>query len=231
MPIIYKDVIQGTEAWAQLRCGVPTASNFHRIITPKGVPSKSAETYMFELIAERISGEPTVGFTSHWMDRGSYLEQEAVDFYSFTTDLETEKVGFILNDARTAGASPDRLVGENGLLEIKVGKPSTHIGLLLQNGAAYEEHRIQTQGQLMIAEREFNDLLAYNPGLPPALCRVEREDRFIKMLDAALKTFCEVLEANYQVLLERGIARPYTKAPPSVTDLLKQSLIELNKQN
>lgn len=228
MPIIH-NVVQGTPEWAQLRCGVPTASQFHRIITPKGAPSKSAEVYMFELIAERLTGEPTVEFTSHWMDRGHELEEEAVNFYTFTTDMETEKVGFILNDAGTVGASPDRLVGDRGLLEIKVGKPSTHIGLLLKSGSAYEEHRIQTQGQLMVAERDWNDLLAYNPGLPPALCRVEREEPFIKMLDAALRTFCEVLEANYQLLLERGVAKPYQRPAPSITDLLKQSLIELNK--
>ncbi len=227
--IVHKDVIQGTSEWAQLRCGVPTASQFHRIITPKGVPSKSAELYMFELIGERLSGEPTVGFTSHWMDRGSELEKEAVDYYSFITGNETEKVGFVTDDQKRYGASPDRLVGSDGLLEIKIGKPSTQIAFLLNNGSAVEEYRIQAQGQLLVAEREWNDLLAYNPSLPPALHRVEREEGFLRLLETALVRFSEVLEANYQMLLERGIGRDTGKAPPSVSDLLKQSLIELNR--
>jgi len=222
--------IQGTSEWAELRCGIPTASQFHRIITPKGAPSKSAEMYMFELIAERISGEPTVGFTSHWMDRGSELEIDAVNFYHFITGRQTEKVGFITDDSGSFGASPDRLVEDIGLLEIKIGKPSTHVGMLLQNGSAYEEHRIQAQGQLWVAEREWNDLLAYNPALPPALYRVEREESFIRLLRTAVATFCEVLEANYQMLVDRGIGRPNQKAPPpSITELLKESLIEINK--
>lgn len=223
------DVIQGTPEWAQLRSGIPTASQFHRIITPSGEPSKMAEMYMFELLAERLLGEPTVEYTSHWMDRGSEFESEAVNFYEFTTDTETQKVGFILNDAGTVGASPDRLVGENGLLEIKVGKPSTHIGLLLKSGKAYEEHRIQTQGQLMVAEREWNDLMAYNPGLSPVIYRVEREEKFIRMLDAALKAFCEVMETQYRVLLERGAQKPFKRSTPNLVEILKQSLVELNK--
>lgn len=223
------DVIQGTPEWAQLRSGIPTASQFHRIITPSGEPSKMAEMYMFELLAERLLGEPTVEYTSHWMDRGSEFESEAVNFYEFTTDTETQKVGFILNDAGTVGASPDRLVGENGLLEIKVGKPSTHIGLLLKSGKAYEEHRIQTQGQLMVAEREWNDLMAYNPGLSPVIYRVEREEKFIRMLDAALKAFCEVMETQYRVLLERGSQKPFKRSTPNLVEILKQSLVELNK--
>ncbi len=231
MPIIYRDVIQGTSEWAELRCGIPTASQFHRIITPNGEPSKQSEVYLYELIAERILREPTVGYTSHWMDRGSDLELEAVNYYEFLNDCSTEKVGFILNDAKTAGASPDRLVGDPGLLEIKVGKPSTHIGLLLKSGKAYEEHRIQTQGQLLISERDWNDLLAYNPGLPPALYRATREEPFLKMMNTALQTFCEVLEAQYQSIIQRGIDKPRRGTVPTIMDLIRKSLIDLNKTN
>ncbi len=229
MPIFHKDVKQYSATWDQLRCGLPTASQFHRIITPKGLPSKSAEMYMFELIGEKITGEPTASGGSYWTDRGSGLEQDAVTYFEFLQEVETEPVGFITDDLCRYGASPDRLVGDNALLEIKIGKPATHIGLLLKSGAAYEEHRIQTQGQLLVAEREFNWLLAYNPGLPPALYRAEREEGFLKLLKTALERFSEVLEANYQLLVERGIGRPTGKAPPSLTDLLKQSLIELNR--
>src|SRR5437773_403061 len=110
--IFHKDVVQGTEEWALLRCGLPTASQFHRIMTPGGMDSKMATIYRFELLAERLTGEPTVGPTSHWMDRGSALEAEARSFYEMTTDMDTEKIGFVTNAAGTVGASPDCLVGK-----------------------------------------------------------------------------------------------------------------------
>lgn len=228
---VYRDLIQGTSAWAEARCGIPTASQFHRIITGTGKPSSSADTYMYELLAERITGEPTVGYTSHWMDRGSDLEAEAVNFYSFTRDLDTEKVGFITNDDGSIGASPDRLVGDVGLLEIKVCKPSTHVAYLLGDKSTYKEHKIQTQGQLWIAEREWNDLVAYNPCLPPALVRVERDEEYIKTLSAAVTAFSELLEQQYALLAEMGLTvRPEQPVrTPSLVELLKQSLIEINR--
>lgn len=227
MAIIHKDVIQGTPAWAELRTGIPTASQLHRVITPKGAPSKSAEAYLFELLAERLTGEPTVGYTSHWMDRGSDLENEAVAFYHFTQDCETEKVGFVLNDSGTIGASPDRLVGDDGLLEIKVCKPSTHLGYLLQAGSAYEEHKIQTQAQLWITDRKWNDLLAYNPSLPPALYRVGRDEEYINKLAIAVTAFSRTLEAYSEDLLKRG----WMKQPERYPATSQQDLIQAMRES
>lgn len=224
------DCIQGSSEWAMLRAGLPTASQFHRIITPSGGPSKSAEMYLFELLAERVTGEPTVGFTSHWMDRGSELEAEAVAFYHFMRDCETEKVGFILNDTETIGASPDRLVGNKGLLEIKVCKPATHVGYLLQSGSAYKEHRIQAQAQLWIAEREWNDLLAYNPLLPPALYRVERDESFIETIAAEVNAFSQRLEALHQFMIDQGWTTSRKKPEPRLQDVMADVLRDFAKK-
>ena len=212
--------IQGTTEWAELRSGIPTASQFSRIITPRGKASDSAEMYLFELLAERILGQPTVTHTSHWMDRGSEKEEEAVSFYEFLRDdLGTVKVGFITNDAGTIGASPDRLVGDKGLLEIKVGKPATHMGLLLKSGSAYEKHKIQAQGQLWVAEREWNDLLAYNPGLPPALYRVDRDEEFIALLESAVGAFSGMLEDLFLDCVQRGWVQERHRGELSETEL------------
>ncbi len=232
--IFHKEVIQGTAEWARMRTGIPTASQMHRIVTPKLAPSQQAEMYKFELLAERITGEPTVQFTSHWMDRGSELERDAVAFFELTQDCDTEKIGFVTNAAGTIGASPDRLIGDSGLLEIKVGKPSTHVGLLLQSGKAYEEHKIQAQAQLWICEREFNYLLAYNPALPPALYRVERDDKFIAQLASAVTAFSEVLESQFALCVSRGwvTAKPQPQPDHSqraMMDALKQSLVDVAK--
>lgn len=231
MPIIHRDVTQGTSAWLALRAGIPTSSEFDRIITPKtGKPSSQAEGYMFRLIAERLMGHPCVEFMSPWMTRGGQMELEAVAFYSFQRDMETETVGFITNESRTVGSSPDRLVGEDGLLEIKVPKESTHVGYLIKHHVD-AEYFPQVQGQLWISGRQWVDVLSYHPEMPPALIRVDRDDSYIRMLEAAVMKFSEVLEAQYGLLLERGIGRQDRNAapPPSLTDLLKESLIALNE--
>lgn len=203
----YRDVVQGTTEWKRLRLGIPTASQFHRIVTPAGKPSKSQELYRHDLLAERLLGEEMDGFENQnrWMLRGKEMELEAIAFYELQTGIDTEKVGIILNAAKTAGASPDRLVGPQGMAEIKVCKPSTHIGYLLQDGSAYAEHRIQAQGQLWIAEdREYNDLLCYCPGLPHAIHRIYREEPFLKALEKEMALFVEELERLWQICLSKG---------------------------
>lgn len=229
--MIIHDCVQGSSEWLALRAGIPTSSEFDKIITPKtGRPSGQAENYMFGLIAERLMGHPRIEFMSHWMDRGSQMEAEAVHFYEFQRDVETVKIGFITNDAGTVGASPDRSVGEDGLLEIKVPKEHTHVGYLLKHHVD-AEYFPQVQGQLWISGRQWADILSYHPEMPPALIRVERDEAFIRMLAAAVTTFSEVLEAHYQLLIDRGLGRKQAgyPAPPSITELLKQSLIEVNK--
>lgn len=232
------DCIQGTTEWLALRAGIPTASNFDKIVTPKGTASKQAEKYLFLLLAERLMGHPVEerGY-SHWMDRGSEEEVRAVSFYEFQRDIETVKVGFITNDAGTIGASPDRRVGERGLLEIKVPSESIHIGYLLESGSSYEEYRIQVQGQLWIAEADWCDVLSWHPELPPALVRIERDEGCIKLLNAAVTAFSLELERQYVECVERGWVTE-RKAPakgakiphlPPLEELLKTVKQELAK--
>jgi hypothetical protein len=201
---IYRDLVQGTSEWNYTRAGIPTSSQFERIMTPSGKVSKQAEMYLYQLLAERMMKHPVVEFHSHWMDRGSQMEAEAVNFYQFTRDVSTEKIGFITNDAGTIGASPDRLVGTDGLLEIKVPKESTHVAFLMQSGSAYDEYKTQTQGQLWIAEREWNDLVSYHAEMPEAIIRIERDEPFIRMLSDAVTTFSLELERQFQICFSRG---------------------------
>src|SRR5688572_30777229 len=115
------DCIQGTSEWFNIRSGIPTSSEFDKIITPKtGKPSSQAEHYMFALIAERLMGHPRIEFMSRWMDRGNQMESEAVAFYELQRDANTQRIGFLTNDDETVGSSPDRFVDDDGLLEIKV---------------------------------------------------------------------------------------------------------------
>lgn len=205
--MIVHDVEQGTVAWKELRAGIPTSSEFSKILTPTGKPSKSQDGYMHHLIAERLTGRALDCEVISWdMERGSRMEQEAVDFYEMKQDTDTTEVGFITTDDGRIGTSPDRLVGDDGLLEIKCPKESVHVGYLLGRGAD-AKYRPQIMGQLWIAEREYVDILSYHPEMPEALVRVERDDKYIKDLAGAVRSFSDHLEEQYASLqrqLERG---------------------------
>jgi YqaJ-like viral recombinase domain len=208
------DCIQGSADWTSCRSGIPTASNFDKIVTPKGKPSTQADKYMHRLLAERMMGHPVTEFMSTWMGRGLATEAEAVAYYEGIRELETVPVGLLTNDEATIGASPDRLVGDVGLLEIKVPAEHTHVGYLLTR-AVDAEYYPQVQGQLWISEREWLDIMSYHPELPPALIRVERDPGYIDVLSCAVWAFSEALEAKAAELRERGWIAPGPAVPAS----------------
>jgi len=190
------DCEQGTAAWLSARLGIPTASEFHRIITAaKGDLSKSARKYAHQLVAETLLGEALdtgIG-TLEWIARGKLLEPQAVQHYEFTTDTETRAVGFITTNDGRLGCSPDRLIGQRGGLEIKCAAPATHMGFLIDG--AGDDYKQQVQGQLAIAELEYVDLYAFHPTLPPALIRTNRDEPYIAKMRAALTEFLDMRDA------------------------------------
>lgn len=195
--------IQGTQEWLHLRSGIPTASCFDMILTPGGKVSTQAEKYLHRLIAERMMGHPIVEAVSRWMDRGSEMEAQAVAYYEFLRDLKTEKIGFITNNAGTIGASPDRLVGDDGLLEIKCPSEAVHVSYLLKK-AVDSAYYPQVQGQLWISGRKWLDIMSYHPEMPEALIRVERDDDYIGKLSGLVETFSLELERQTDELKKLG---------------------------
>ena len=213
--MIVHNCIQGTREWLNLRAGIPTASEFGRITSAhqirvaieKEKPVKlleGSETYLNELLAERMLHEPQTKAVTMWMQRGSEHEAEAVSYYEMARGVDTEVVGFCTNDEGTIGASPDRLVGEDGLLEIKVPSPAIHVGYLRSADGAGDDYRIQAMGQLWITGRQWVDIMSYNPGMPEALVRFERDEVFIGMLAGAVTEFTARLDAETARFRELG---------------------------
>jgi len=185
---------QGSVEWLTDRAGVFSASNFDKLITTKGELSKQAQKYIYEIAAEKVSGIKAESFQSAAMSRGVELEAEAVDFYSLTHEVDPKEVGFVMDDLKRWGASPDRLIGDNGLLEVKVPLPHTQVDYLL-NENLYQDYKQQVQGQLFVTGREWCDLIAYSRGLKPLIVRVKRDDEFIAKLEAILISSCKELDA------------------------------------
>lgn len=205
--MIHHDVLQGTSEWLELRAGIPTASQFHKIITPKTRKlSAQAEDYLYRLLAERMLGrylEETRSF--YWAERGKQLEDEARAYYEALHNVETKTIGFITNDERTVGASPDRLVGDDGLLEIKCPSPEKHMGYLLGEPVTCD-YWLQIQGQLWVSERSYCDVLSYHPELPSRVIRVERDIDTIVVLESAIGELVDRLAVMTEKMRERVAA-------------------------
>jgi hypothetical protein len=210
VPIFHRDVTQYSEAYDRLKLGIPTSSNFHKIVTPQGKPSRQWREYACVLIAERILQRKIEFYNSPAMERGLIVEAEAVDWYEFDQDVTTQRVGFITDDDHTMGCSPDRLVGGDGLLEIKAPLPHTQVEYWI-SGEVNERFRPQLQGQLYISQRSWVDIVCWHDVLPKLVKRVEPDEKFIKGLDHELQIFnffiesvMEKIRAMYEVPMPQG---------------------------
>jgi YqaJ-like viral recombinase domain len=182
------DVEQSSPDWLRLRLGIPTASNFDNIVTPTGKLSAQARAYACKLAAETVLNAQLDDVAStEWMQRGKDLEAEAANAWEFFSDNASTKVGFITTDDGQIGCSPDRLVGEDGLLEIKCPAPQTQVGYIVDGMPA--KYIPQVQGQLFVTGRKWCDWFAYHPFLPHVCVRVERNEEYIYALGEALEGF------------------------------------------
>lgn len=206
---VFADVIQGTEEWFRLRAGIPTMSEAATILAKgkDGGVSLTRRKYLHQLAAEIVTGDPVDGYTNAAMERGRQQEAEARRMYAFIHDAEPLLVGFIRNG--NCGASPDALLGEDGLLEIKTRAPHLQVELLLADRFP-PEHRAQVQGGLWVSERDWCDLAVYSPGLPLFTTRQYRDDAYIANLAGEVARFNDELAA----IVER--VKAYGRAPKAV---------------
>lgn len=187
---------QGTDAWKQDRLGLPTASQFHRIVTPTGKLSTQSTGYMAELLAEWMTGE-SEHFTSGFTERGNDMEVEAVKWYEFERSVDVQRVGFCLADSRCYGASPDGLVGDDGCIEIKCKSAKAHANYMLDaSDLGTKDHKPQVQGVLWVCERKWCDVISYHNLMPPVVVRVERDEDYIALLTASVREFVMTLRTK-----------------------------------
>ena len=205
--MIIIDCVQGEPEWFAARLGIPTASEFNKVITPaKMEASKSADTYINKLVAEWLRGMADESFQSDWMKRGHEVEEEARDYYAFRFDVEVKQVGFCLEDAKRFGCSPDGLIGEDGGVEIKCCSAGVHVGYLLANKVP-TEYRLQVLGSLLVTGREWWDFLSFHPDMEPLIVRTHYKDvkEDLIVLEKALIATNKTIYDKKQILIKRGL--------------------------
>lgn len=190
---LIKNIEQGSPAWRALRAGKVTASRFADVLAKgKGTtPSKTRQSYLYQLAAEKLTGEPQESYSNEYMEWGTKNEPVARAYYELAESKNVEPIGCILHSDDVA-ASPDGLVGDDGLLEIKCPKTSTQIERIL-NATFPSEYMAQVQGQLWISGRKWCDFVSFDPRINSDKkyfkVRVERDDEYIKTLEAEVIKF------------------------------------------
>jgi putative phage-type endonuclease len=188
------NIIQGSPEWHAIRLGKVTASRVADVVakTKSGL-SASRANYMAELIAERLTGEPAEKFTNAAMTWGTEKEPDARAAYEFRTDATVTEIGFVIHPKiEASGASPDGLVGDDGLIEIKCPNTATHLETLLGQ-AVPGKYDTQIQFQMACTGRAYCDFVSYDPRMPENMRlfikRVTRDDKRINELETEVAAF------------------------------------------
>lgn len=158
---------QRTDEWFQARCGKVTASRMADLNARTKVGwGASRKTYLGQIVAERLTGVPAASFSNAAMQWGIDNEQDAIDAYSFITGRAVESIGFVDHPSiRMSGASPDGLVGDDGLIEVKCPNTATHIDQI-RSGKPPLKYRLQMLWQLACTQRAWCDYVCFDPRMP-----------------------------------------------------------------
>jgi putative phage-type endonuclease len=187
-------IIQGSPEWFAMRCGKVTGSRIADIMAKtKSGPSAMRANYLAEIIAERLTGTTAEGFKSEAMKWGTEKEPEARAAYEFYRNETVKEIGFVVHPSiDQSGASPDGLVGDDGMVEIKCPNTATHLETLL--GQMIPSKYInQMQWQMACAGRQWCDFVSFDPRLPENMRmfvkRMPRDDIRIKELETEVAGF------------------------------------------
>lgn len=199
----FYDLEQGSDQWFSLRTGILTASNMTCLLVNgkgKGGFGDAAYTLMNQLVGERFTGEPADKFEGNrHTDRGHELEPVAREFVSERLGIEIIDCGIILNHG--CGYSPDGLVGDNGLVEIKTKLPKLQVAVIL-GGVIPAEHMVQCQVGIWLSERDHLDFASFYPGMPLFHQRTYPDEVMIKKLEERSKLFYEIMEERTQQIID-----------------------------
>jgi len=190
---------QLSQEWFEARLGKVTASRVSDVLaTIKSGEAASRKNYKLQLVTERLTNKKTDSYTNQAMQDGIDREPMAREIYEKLKEVKVEEIGFVQHpEIKMAGASPDGLVGDDGIIEIKCPIETTHTTNLLERKLP-SKYKPQVQFQLATTGRKWCDFISYNPNFEPRLqlivIRVERDDEYIEMLEFEITNFLNEVE-------------------------------------
>lgn len=198
--------VQGTDDWLAERAGKVTASALSNVMMAK--TTAGYQNYMAQIICERLTGQPVETFKSAAMEHGNETEPQARAFYEMETGNDVVECGFIPHPTlANSGASPDGLIADMGLVEIKCPQPAKHIKNLM-GGNIDKGYALQMQWQMECTGREWCDFVSFNPSFPPHLqlhiTRVDRDAELQAEIRTAVTSFLAAVDDKLRVLEARA---------------------------
>lgn len=200
----HNDLIQGSDEWHQARCGLITASEVKLLLTPtlKRADNDKSRAHLWELAAQRITNYVEPSFVTDDMLRGHEEEFHARQLYA-EKYATVEEVGFVTNDGFgfTLGCSPDGLVGQDGLIEVKSRRQKYQVQTIVEHwreGTPPIDYILQVQTAMIVTDRAWCDLISYSGGLPMIPMRIERCHKF----EQAILEACEAAETKISEIIE-----------------------------
>lgn len=190
---VYDDLEQGSDEWLDARAGILTASVVGQLITAKTVAvskSDTARAVMDALLSERITGTVESLFVTMDMQRGQDEEPFARDLYAEHTGQQVDETGFMVRtiDGHKLGYSPDGLVGDDGLIEIKSRRHKKHLRTILTDTVPPENYA-QLQTGLLVSGRAWIDYVSFSAGMPLYIKRVTADEKWQEAITIALNTY------------------------------------------
>ena len=191
------DFEQRSEEWFQVRLGKFTASKAADLLMKE--TTAGYNNLINQIVYERLTGKSPESFKNDWMQRGTELEAEAIKAFELETFQKVRSVGFIEMDEWT-GASPDGLINDDSLIQIKCPKFSTHIDYLLDNRVPSDYYK-QCQFELMVTKRKYNIFMSYEPNLKTFISKLGRDEELISQIKIKLQKSIKLVNKRI-ILLE-----------------------------
>jgi len=193
-------ILQGTDEWLAARRGNVTGSRIKDVLANGrgGGESLTRKKYIYQIALERVTGITPDSYKSDAMERGNILEPDAVAVYEWQTGNVSDEVGFVYHPTIDRyGASPDRLIGDDGVIEVKSVMPHTHIDWM-KAGVVPSEHKKQMQSEMDVTGRKWCDFVSYCPELPIEIqlfvVRLDRDEDFIKEMHEKIAIFLKEVD-------------------------------------
>lgn len=202
------NIEQRSPEWHKCRLGKITASKINDVMSKiKSGEAAARRDYRVQLAVERLTGEPTESFTNAAMQWGVDQEDSAREVYEFISGNTVEQIGFVDHPSiPMSGCSPDGLIGDDGMVEIKCPKTATHVGYLLDGGIP-KQHMNQMQWQMECADRQWCHFVSYDPRMPTELqlymVHVERDEELLANIRQAVIALLGEVETMVQELRAR----------------------------
>ena len=207
-------VEQGTDKWLALRAGCITASSFKSLVTSRGekTATSTRDTYLNQIIAERLTGKPVDTFKNADMERGNEREGAARDLFGAIMEVDVKEVGFHLHDDYDIGCSSDGLfcLDSDTGVEIKSPRASTHIKYM-RNKKLPTEYMQQVQLSMWLLEVDKYFFFSYHPDLKPLIVEVKRDDEYIEKAVPILIDAAKYVKSETEKLNEQPIFHAYKR--------------------